>query len=82
MKFPGTKREFDAWWKGKKDNGRGLRHLSCPIARFLAHKGSEKPRVSGTWYSTEATRLSSTRTNLLLPKWARDYVKKFDEKKL
>lgn len=75
MKFPGTKKEFDAWWVGKKDTYIRYRNESCPIARFLKHKGIEYPKVAFvTWYPSAYDGI-----RFPLPKWVARYVTKFDK---
>lgn len=73
MKFPGTKEEFDAWWEGKEDGRwKGVRSHTCPIARFLRHKGVVNASVGCLMWSGNGVLLN------ILPRWAKEYVYVFD----
>lgn len=73
-KFPGTKTEFDTWWGDKEDTSRA-RLTSCPIARFIRHKGIDNPHVtSASWYDNPYSL-----ARYPLPVWAKRYVREFDE---
>ncbi len=74
-KFP-TKREFLAWWEGKKDR-RSLslfRAETCPLARCLRARGFRDPWVSSAYWTP-----NGYVPVLPLPKWAQQMVRKFDE---
>jgi len=74
VKFPGTKKEFDAWWAGKKDDVGGSRCFVCPLARFLRFKGFSVPSVhSGVFRASYESGY--------LPKWAQRYMMRFDAKR-
>ena len=77
MKFPGTKKEFDKWWRGKTDDRVDLpRAQTCPIARFLCHKGVQDPRVRITKWSDN----DKPDDVYDIPVWAQKYVRSFDTK--
>jgi len=65
--------DFDAWWKGKRDNAFPDRHRACPIARYLRHLGFKRAGVGLTIWR-------DGHRNRSLPGWAREYVSQFDMK--
>lgn len=71
--FP-TKREFDEWWKGKRDRDYGDRTTTCPIARYLREHGSSSAWVGMTTWGDPSDRVEARK----LPFWAIRRANHFD----